>query len=206
MDSLSPIDLEIARTIVRLARTGAVDAPELPAGLAEWDGRFTPDSKAASIEYAMRTAMQNQAPSMGALLLVLRDPARPPGALNALRDAFSPPTSRARPWGSVGAIAVEHPLSPLRFGFLNGAPLEGRGNEYTIHLQEPGFSQGFRAVWDTGNWDAGGIDIPNGESGEPGSGHYRDLAAAWRAGSLEALPFSTAAVARSTRATLILTP
>jgi hypothetical protein len=175
-------------------------------GLAAWDGRFTPDSKAASIEHAMRTSMLEQVPSMSALLAVLRDGARPSYGLAAVRDALSPALRREPAWGSAGAVAVEHPLAPMRFTFLNGPALEGLGDEYTIHLQEPGFTQGFRAVWDVGNWDGGGIAIPNGESGEPGSGHYRDLAGAWKKGTLQALPFSETAIARSTRATLVLRP
>ena len=103
-------------------------------------------------------------------------------------------------------MPIEHPLAPLRFGFLNGATLPGDGDEYTIHLQEPGFSQSFRAVWDVGNWDAGGIAIPSGESGEPGSGHYRDLSADWIAGRLEPLPFSRSAVEAATHEVLTLEP
>ena len=170
MDALSPVDLEIARAVVRIARANPLDVPATSVkGLAAWDGRFTPDSRAASIEHAMRTSMLEQAPSIGALLAELRDGARPSYALAAVRDALSPALRREAAWGSAGAVAVEHPLAPMRFTFLNGPALEGLGDEYTIHLQEPGFTQGFRAVWDVGNWDAGGIAIPNGESGEPGS-------------------------------------
>jgi penicillin amidase len=207
MDALSPVDLEIARAVVRIARANPLDVPgALVSALAAWDGRFTPGSKAASIEHAIRTSMLEQAPSMGALLAALRDDARPSYALAAVRDALSPALRREAAWGTAGAVAVEHPLAPLRFTFLNGPALEGLGDEYTIHLQEPGFTQGFRAVWDVGSWDAGGIAIPNGESGEPGSGHYRDLAGAWEKGTLQALPFSETAIARATRATLILLP
>jgi len=73
-------------------------------------------------------------------------------------------------------------------------------------VQKPGFSQSFRAVWDVGNWDAGGISIPQGESGRPGSGHYTDEAADWIAGSLLPLPYSTAAVDRATVEDLTLSP
>jgi acyl-homoserine lactone acylase PvdQ len=207
MDALSPVDLEIARAVVRIARANPRDVPAAWVnGLAAWDGRFMPDSTAASTEHAIRTAMLEQAPSMSALLAELRDGARPSYALAAVRDALSPALRRETVWGSAGAVAVEHPLAPMRFTFLNGSALEGLGDEYTIHLQEPGFTQGFRAVWDVGNWDAGGIAIPNGESGEPGSGHYRDLAGEWKKGTLQALPFSETAIARETRATLLLQP
>ena len=166
MDALSPVDLEIARAVVRIARANPLDVPAASVNaLAGWDGRFTPESRAASIEHAMRTSMLEQAPSMSALLAELRDGAQTSSALAAVRDALSPAARREAPWGSAGAVAVEHPLAPMRFTFLNGPALEGLGDEYTIHLQEPGFTQGFRAVWDVGNWDAGGITIPNGESG-----------------------------------------
>jgi penicillin G amidase len=207
MDALSPVDLEIARAVVRIARENGLDlGQDAMRSLANWDGSFAPDSKAASFEYALRTSMQARASSMGALLEELRDSAQPSSALADVRDALPPATQTAQSWGTVGAVPVQHPLAPMRFSFLDGTPLEGRGNDYTIHLQEPGFAQGFRAVWDVGNWDAGGIVIPSGESGEPGSGHYRDLTVVWNEGTLEALPFTHDAVARDTRATLTLRP
>jgi penicillin amidase len=89
---------------------------------------------------------------------------------------------------------------------LDGATLPGDGDEYTVHVQAPGFSQSFRAVWDIGNWDAGGIVIPSGESGEPGSAHYRDLSPQWISGRLAALPFSERAVRAATRERLVLVP
>ncbi|MBV9699914.1 MAG: penicillin acylase family protein, partial [Candidatus Eremiobacteraeota bacterium] len=109
-------------------------------------------------------------------------------------------------WSRAGGMRVEHPLAPMNFSFLNGGWLPGSGDEYTIHLQEPGFAQGFRAVWDVGDWDRGGISIPSGESGEPGSGHYSDLTAAWIAGALQPLPFSRGALTRDASATLVLRP
>jgi penicillin amidase len=84
--------------------------------------------------------------------------------------------------------------------------LPGNGDAFTVHMQSPGASQSFRAVWEAGNWDAGGIIIPQGESGELGSGHYTDEAPAWIAGRLWPLPFSDAAVARATVARLTLMP
>ncbi|HEY6449480.1 MAG TPA: penicillin acylase family protein, partial [Candidatus Cybelea sp.] len=84
--------------------------------------------------------------------------------------------------------------------------LPGAGDEYTIHLQEPGFAQGFRAVWDVGDWNRGGIAIPSGESGEPGSEHYTDLTREWVAGRLEPLPFTRAAIRQNASSALVLRP
>jgi len=61
-------------------------------------------------------------------------------------------------------------------------------------------------VWDVGAWDNGGIDIPLGESGEPGSPHYMDLAAMYPHHTLTPLPYSAAAVDAATRHTLVLAP
>ncbi|MHB8304474.1 MAG: penicillin acylase family protein, partial [Vulcanimicrobiaceae bacterium] len=89
---------------------------------------------------------------------------------------------------------------------LDGALLPGDGEKYTVHVQMPKYSQSFRAVWDVGNWNAGGIVIPSGESGEPGSGHYTDLSRTWIANRLVPLPYGTKAVDAATRATLTLNP
>jgi penicillin amidase len=48
--------------------------------------------------------------------------------------------------------------------------------------------------------------IPQGESGEPGSPHYRDGAPVWLRGALVPLRFEDAAVARDRTSTLELTP
>jgi hypothetical protein len=110
------------------------------------------------------------------------------------------------PWRVAGAVPVLHALSSLGINFLDGITLPGYGDAFTLHVQYPGYSQSFRAVWDVGNWDAGGIDLPLGESGEPGSPHYLDGVTPWLRHDLTPLPFSDAALARAATATLTLTP
>ncbi|HEY1881659.1 MAG TPA: penicillin acylase family protein [Candidatus Cybelea sp.] len=209
LDTLSPIDLEIARDVVRLARRRP-DEPsdrDALALLERWNGRYSPNSEAAALEHTLRLELFDDDSALGARLDELRDSAGAPFELGqdvggALRFAFD----EHRDWREAGRLRIEHPLSPMNFDFLNGVWLPGEGDEYTIHLQEPGFAQGFRAVWDVGDWDRGGIAIPSGESGEPGSGHYTDLSRDWVKGALEALPFSRAAVTRDTAAVLLLAP
>ncbi len=210
LDTLSPIDAEIARDVVRFARTHSSPdvSEEALAILGRWDGRFAPGSRAASLEHALRAAVLDQDPAFEQRLNQLRnDPAAP---LDLERDLLGMfrffAVRERRPWGDAGSMRVEHLLAPMNFPFLNGARLPGEGDEYTIHLQEPGLAQGFRAVWDVGNWDAGGIAIPSGESGEPGSGHYTDLTRDWVDGKLQPLPFSDAAVRRDTSEVLVLDP
>jgi penicillin amidase len=109
-------------------------------------------------------------------------------------------------FGKYGGWTVQHPLSALGFFIWNGPHFTGHGGSFAPAVQWNGHSQSFRALWIAGDWDAGGIDIPSGESGEPGSEHYRDLGTRWEASERTPLAFSDAAVARATSHTLTLTP
>ena len=198
MDSCSPVDAEIAREVARLASSTA---------LAHWNGCFTGSSRAASLEHQVRDDLAAQNSTLALLLAKLRHPRYDVrDSIDESAHAALAPVQDPAPWSHAGRVSVDHPLSAAWYGLLSGAALPGNGDEYTIHLQEPGFAQGFRAVWDVGNWDAGGIVLPSGESGEPGSGHYDDLMRTWVKGSLVALPFSQRAVARATIETLSMTP
>jgi penicillin amidase len=209
VDTLSPIDLEIARAVVRFVRTDDMEsnAAEVRNALARWDGRFQPDSRAAALEHAFRLALFQGAPPFGARLDALRGD-RGNLARQLARDGAVVPVGfqEVRAWRDAGGVRIDHPLAPMNFAFLNGTGLPGAGDEYTFRLQEPGFAQGFRPVWDVGNWDRGGISIPSGESGEPGSGHYTDLTRAWVDGVLQPLPFSQAAIKQNAAGVLVLRP
>ena len=210
LDTLSPIDLEIARDVVRFVRAHPQQKPgaDVLAVLGRWNGRYEPDSHAAALEHMLRVAVLGDAQEFSTRLKELRgvnDAAT--GDLESDLDGwFSFAFTQRRVWREAGGMRIEHPLAPMNFAFLNGAWLPGAGDEYTIRLQEPGFAQSFRAVWDVGDWDRGGIAIPSGESGEPGSAHYTDLTRAWVAGRLQPLPFGRAAVRRSAADTLVLRP
>jgi penicillin amidase len=196
LDTCSPIDAEIARRLTRITAN---------ASLASWNGCFDSASRGATLEYRLRSELLEQAPSFNLFLTALRYPQ--PDSRNGVDEnanAALQSLQRVQPWGRAGEVEVAHPLSPGWYGLLRGMPLPGNGDEYTIHLQEPGFAQGFRAVWEVGNWDAGGIVLPSGESGEPGSGHYDDMAKTWARGTMVALPFTDRAVVRAARSTLIL--
>jgi penicillin amidase len=203
------------------------------AALTSWNGRFDPRSRGAAIAWELRRsaaahlaqyvtgAMQNtyqgsaNTADVVLLMRVLRE--RPRGwwpksdyddlLITSLRAAIKEHgTLMLQSWGDYAKVTVRHPLAALGFSFLNGATFPGDGDSYSLHVQTNDHAQSFRAVWDVGNWDAGGIAIPSGESGEPASGHYTDLSAAWIAEKLEPLPFTDAAVRRAAKAVLILTP
>ncbi len=210
LDTFSPIDLEIARDLARLARTlpQHESSAQAFAIIRRWDGRYESDSRAAALEHALRVALFNDAPALNAGLIELRAgaEARAPELERNLGETLPFAFDERRVWRDAGRVRIEHPLAPMNFAFLNGAWLPGAGDEYTIHLQEPGFAQGFRAVWDVGDWNRGGIAIPSGESGEPGSDHYTDLTREWVGGRLEPLPFTRAAIRQNASAVLVLRP
>jgi penicillin amidase len=210
-------------------------APLVPylQALANWNGRFDPDARGAAVALEVRRiavaslarydagrladAYQSSAGNADTVLLmrVLRE--RPAGwysgddydrlLTGALKLAVSTYGTRLlEPWERYGAVTVRHPLAALGMRFLNGATFPGDGERYCPHVQLPDHAQSFRAVWDVGNWDAGGIVIPSGESGEPGSGHYTDLSRTWILQRLVPLPFSDRAIRANATATLTLMP
>ncbi len=201
LDDISNADAAFAHSIARYARMHAGFIPaRTERELATWDGAFSPSSRAATLEHAAREAVEKQNASPYA-------PFASRGALpgeyaQAIGDTLR--STPAVPWAQAGRVRVFHPFGPIGFPFLNGAGLPGDGDAYTIRMQTSWLAQSFRAVWDAGNWDSGGISLPDGESGEPGSGHYDDLRASWLSGALEPLPFSDPAVLRAARATLTL--
>jgi penicillin G amidase len=186
LDVLSLPEREMAHDVA-----GAVRARDalLGADLAGWDGEMAGSSSTATVAEALRVELTRH--HTGRMPTVLADAAQ---TRKALRSIALPSPS---PWQIAGADPVPHALATLGIAFLDGVTLPGNGDAFTLRMQSPGFSQSFRAVWDIGNWDAGGITIPQGESGEPGSGHYTDQADAYISGRVWPLPFSDAAVART---------
>jgi penicillin amidase len=234
-DTSSPAEAELARrTLAALRKTGAdrdADLAPAVAALQSFDGRFTTESRGATVVQRVRQsavadlvamhlpptaarAYLSDGPGFETLMRALRE--RPAGWFpHDDPDRFLVDEVRtvvkhygrdkvAAPYGEAYAVFAPHPLSGLGFTFWNGPLVAGSGGSYAPAVQGPVLGQSFRAIWEVGAWDVGGIDIPLGESGEPGSPHYRDLAARWPRHELTPLPFSDAAVASATRATLEL--
>jgi penicillin G amidase len=185
MDALSLPERELARDLAASARKSN---PSLADELASWNGVMDGDSTTATVVEGLRLQLTRRHTGRMPTLLATRAGREPFAAVTVPSPA---------PWRIAGAVPALHALSTLGISFLDGVTLPGYGDALTLHVQYPGYSQSFRAVWDVGNWDAGGITLPQGESGEPGSGHYTDQAGAWVAGRLWPLPFSDAAVGRT---------
>jgi penicillin amidase len=224
-----------AAAIARRAAAGDDEVKRAGAALAAFDGRFVESSQAAVYVWALRRAAGDRLvryhmpPDLGrryiaentGLLLVTLSRAlreRPRGWVpgddfdafltGSMRDALDALKKDGKidaTWDAIGARTAEHPLGSFGLTAFNGVRFPGHGDPFTPHAQGTSVTQSFRAVWDVGNWDAAGIVIPQGESGSPGSQHYRDGAPVWLAGTLVPLPFGRDAVARATRTSLTLT-
>ena len=224
------------RAAAALAHQTDPDLRTAAAALAAFDGRFTSDSTAAVYVTALRRVATEKLVRMHmpadvatnylasdggeafvALMRALRE--KPRGWVpNDDYDAFLVAATKqsvlvlthlhaiGETWGDAGARTARHPFASFGFNGFDGVRFPGLGDGYSPHVQAPHNAQSFRAVWDVGNWEAGGMVIPLGESGEPGSPHYRDLAPTWLAGTLVPLPFDDAAVHADAHETLDLTP
>jgi penicillin amidase len=195
LDVLSLPERELARDVSKAL--GDRD-PLLASQLAAWDGEMDGASTTATVVEGMRVALTQRHNGRMPTVLAMMETAK------ARTDGLTLPSPA--PWRFAGAETVPHALASLGIDFLDGITLPGNGDAFTLHMQSPGYSQSFRAVWEIGNWDAGGITLPQGESGEPGSGYYTDQATAWIAGRLWPLPFSDAAVARTAANRQTLSP
>ena len=207
LDDVSPVDAEFAHRLAAYARTHAgFLPPAVSNALARWNGSYSKHSRSATLEHQLRTSAEAQSISPYAVFDALRRSDPPRQLIDALRAWAADGLTAPPQWGTAGAVTVFHPFGPIGFPFLNGGTFPGAGDAYTIRVQTDSLTQSFRAVWEPGDWDRGGLSLPSGESGEISSAHYDDLRGSWIRGDLEPLPFSDGAVARTSHERLLLTP
>ena len=137
-------------------------------------------------------------------------------AMNDLRGRYGR-SSRRWAWGRVHRLELIHAFGHRRglARFFNAPAIKVGGNTDTVLAtsQVPGepfetrlSAPSWRQVLDVGKWDAsGGIHVP-GQSGQPGSRHYRDLSRRWRTNRQFPLYWSAQEVRRHARTRLILHP
>ena len=202
--------------------------------LAAFDGKFDPGSRGATVVQRVRViatrdliamhlkpataaAYLRNGPAFVTLMRALHEhprgwfPHDAPAAflvaeVKATITAFGGRDAVMKPYGEAYAVVAQHPFGALGFHLWDAPSMTGSGGSYAPAVQGIALGQSFRAVWDVGNWDAGGIDLPLGESGEPGAAHYADAMGAWQRHELTPLPYSDAAVDQAATATLTLAP
>ncbi|MCC6162329.1 MAG: penicillin acylase family protein [Acidobacteria bacterium] len=120
-------------------------------------------------------------------------------------------------WGALHQAIFEHPLGArvdtearrrltVDAGPIGGSAVTPMATSYRASDYHLTAGASFRMVADVGRWDASvAINTP-GQSGDPASPHYRDLAPLWAQGQYIPLPYSKAAVDKATRTRLTLVP
>ncbi|MFC4705593.1 penicillin acylase family protein [Paraburkholderia caffeinitolerans] len=143
--------------------------------------------------------------------------------LASLRDAYDEMITlqgadeHAWAWGKLQTNLNAHPFAGLvdddMRAKLNVGPLAKGGSAYTPNqstYRDSDFRQtngpSFRVIVDVGNWDnSRAVNLP-GESGDPDSPHYRDLAQMWLDGRYFPLLYTRAAVEAQTEKRIHLVP
>jgi penicillin amidase len=137
-------------------------------------------------------------------------------ATTDLRERFGRGSRRWK-WGRVHRLELIHPFGRRRglAWFFNAPSIPVGGNTDTVFAtsQVPGqpfetrlSAPSWRQVIDVGKWDAsGGIHVP-GQSGQPGSRHYRDLSRRWKTNRQFPLYWSAQEVRRHARTRFVLAP
>jgi penicillin amidase len=143
--------------------------------------------------------------------------------LNTLHDAYvdmerlQGPDAGKWAWGRLHHSLLQHPLSPLvdaaTRARLDVGPLERAGSPFTPNRSSytPGdfhetVGPSVRIVVDVGNWDNSRAINHPGQSGDPDSPHYRDLAPLWQRGQYFPLLYSRKAVEAATESRIMLLP
>ena len=102
-------------------------------------------------------------------------------------------------WGIVNTSAINHPLAqglpgPLARAFnMQALPQSGDGG--ALRVATATFGASMRMVISPGNEQGSLLHMPTGQSGNPASPHYRDMHAAWAAGT--ATPLAAGATAHT---------
>jgi penicillin amidase len=226
MDDVAAVQLDsyniplanLAKAIV--AQNGA--SAETLSLLKSWDGRMTPDSKAALVTNEIRACLSNKIadenkPVPAAIVRerildwVIRDKsprwlpkqfADYPTFLKSCDAEANEtlvkrlPDATKQVWGSLFMSKFAHPLgvAPLIGGQFAtpSVPLAGSGQTPNV-----GSGVSMRHIASPGNWDATRHVIPLGQSGDPKSPHYKDQFELWRTGTPAIFPFNPGAVNRS---------
>lgn len=141
--------------------------------------------------------------------------------LTSLRSAMAAvtkaqgPDPKAWQWGKLHHAFLSHPLSNLLSPTLglDVGPLTKSGDEFTVNSSVYRRSDfrlmsgpSFRMVLDVGGWDNSRVINTPGQSGDPTSPHYRDMAAEWEAGRYVPLLYSREAVNRAAALRIKLEP
>jgi len=201
------------------------DAPEsvrdVVRQVASWNAVVSADSAPAAIYELWLTALP--AAVFGAdlgprvdletTLTALEQESNPKALLSALEKALGVLEQRLGKdrqtwsWGRLHRVRFNHPLPGVASAGEFARPGDGNTVNATSGpalLQTAGAS--YRQVIDVSDWDKSMMTNTPGESGNPESPHYSDLASDWAAGKYHPMPFSRKAVEAATTERFTLVP
>jgi penicillin amidase len=132
-------------------------------------------------------------------------------------EGLQGPDSRKWAWGRLHYNLSEHPFSAIvdevTRARINVGPIAKNGSAYVPSQSDYRVSDfrqisgpSVRVVIDVGNWDNSRAVNHPGQSGDPDSPHYHDLAQMWRDGRYFPLLYTRKAVERETEITIKLVP
>ena len=236
MDDVSNIQLDsynrpLANLAKKIVETEAA-SPENIALLKSWDGKMTPDSRAALIANEIRNCGSNKlaAENQPAPAYIIRErvfdrvigektsiwlPKKYSGFGAMLKECDSETSAVFTKrygadtakwvWGSTTQSNFPHPLAvaPLIGGQFATPKVGLSGSGQTPNV---GSYVSMRHIASPGNWDATRLVIPLGQSGNPQSPYYKDQFESWRTGSAAIFPFTKSAVQTATKSTLVASP
>ena len=171
--------------------------------LDKWDGVYARDSAAAAIYDAWRSAGSEGRGGRGrggaTETPVTREliEARLKQAVERLTKEMGADWSQWR-WGRMHARAFPHPFVAA----FDIAPVERNGGAGTVAAD----GASYREIFDVSNWDRSLVINTPGQSGQPGSPFYDNLAKLWGEEKYFPLAFSRAAVDKAARHRLTLRP
>jgi penicillin amidase len=137
-------------------------------------------------------------------------------AVNEVRQLLGPDQATWA-WGRLHHAQFDHALAQLADPAMRaqmsvgrlamgGSAFSPRAASYRLSDFRVTAGASFRMVLDVGNWDASVVINTPGQSGDPFSPHYRDLASLWAAGDYVPLAYSRTAVERAARSVIKLRP
>ncbi|GMA38775.1 penicillin acylase family protein [Mobilicoccus caccae] len=128
--------------------------------------------------------------------------------LATLTDAYTKALSERgavseKTWGYEGnKVTMNHPLGK-HDGRLDVGPFAIPGSSTTPIASG---RASYKQVIDVGNWDASWVMNTPGQSGDPASKHYRDLAEPWSKGEYVPMLYSRKAIEKHTTQRIVLSP
>ncbi|MEV0623493.1 penicillin acylase family protein [Nonomuraea sp. NPDC050404] len=110
-------------------------------------------------------------------------------------------------WGNLHHALFSNPLGDTVGPFPRGGTVTTvDASSYFRGAYRSTSGAAYRMVLDVGAWDNSTFVSAPGQSGDPTSPHYADLADAWKSGTQVPLLYSPAAVARNTESVITLVP